>query len=81
MSIIQELPTQQAAIYEALFCKGDVAIETLYAVLTGGPAIQTRTAQQQHLGPYIVRLNRRLAKHRLAVKPGDLKGTYALKSI
>ena len=34
--------------------------------------------QQQTLGPYIVRLNRRLAKYRLAVKPGALKRTYAL---
>lgn len=74
------LPAQQQTLYDALAGKGDVPIETLYASLGLAP-LSERVRQQQALGPYIVRLNRRLAKQRKAVKPGALKGTYALVTI
>ena len=82
MNIVEQLPAQQAALYQALFGRADVAIETLHATIypdDKNPG--TRTQQQQVLGPFITRMNRRLVKHRLAVKPGALKGTYTLLSI
>lgn len=75
-----DLPAQQKTLFDALEGKGDVAIETLYTAL-GLPPTPERTRQQQSLGPYITRLNRRIARHRKAVKPGALKGTYALVTI
>jgi hypothetical protein len=81
VSIIQELPAQQAVIYQTLFGRADVAIETLHDTLYPDLKDRTRTQKQQVLGPFITRLNRRLVKHRLAVKPGALKGTYTLLSI
>ena len=71
------LPASQKVLYEALRGRGDVSIEKLYTVL-GLAETTDSVRQQQTLGPYIVRLNRRLAKYRLAVKPGALKRTYAL---
>jgi len=71
------LPASQKTLYEALRGRGDVSIEKLYSAL-GLAETTDSVRQQQTLGPYIVRLNRRLAKHRLAVKPGALKRTYAL---
>jgi hypothetical protein len=76
--VIDQLPAQQRTLYEALKGKGDVAIGDLFCALLPGAEEQERTRQQQMLGPYITRLNRRLSKHRQAVKPGDLKGTYRL---
>lgn len=76
--MIDQLPTQQRALHDALKAKGDVPIADLYAALFPEAVETERTRQQQMLGPYITRLNRRLAKHRQAVKPGDLKGTYRL---
>ena len=58
-----------------------MAIETLHAAIYPDIKDRTRTQQQQVLGPFITRLNRRLVKHRLAVKPGERKGTYTLLSI
>lgn len=78
--MIDQLPAQQRTIFEALEGKGDVMVETLYLAL-GLPAIEGRARQQQALGPYITRLNRRIAKHRKAVKAGALRGSYTLKSI
>ena len=71
------LPASQKTLYEALLGRGDVSIEKLYAAL-GLAETTDSVRQQQTLGPYIVRLNRRLAKYRLAVKPGALKRTYTL---
>jgi hypothetical protein len=82
MSIIAELPTQQAAIYRLLDGAVDVSIDKLYEAVGSKAVIaDSQKVKQQFLGPYIVRLNRRLAKHRRVVKPGALKGTYTLKSI
>jgi len=76
--MIDNLPAQQRVLYDALKGKGDVPIDAIYAGLGLTGAITDRVTQQQMLGPYITRLNRRLSKHRQAVKPGDLKGTYRL---
>lgn len=75
-----ELPAQQRTLYDTLAGKGDVPISTIHAALNLAPA-EDRRQQQQALGPYIIRLNRRLVKKRQAVKPGALKGTYALVTI
>ena len=43
---------------------------------------QTETRhQQQRLGSYVTKLNRRLKGHKLAVKPGDRKYTYVLTKL
>lgn len=83
MSIISELPAQQAALYRLLDGAVDVSIDRLYGAIEENWSVpaETQTAKQQILGPYITRMNRRLAKHRRVVKPGALKGTYTLKSI
>lgn len=72
------LPPYQARLYAALDGKGEVSIDKLYvAVIPGGTAEALRL-RQQCLGPFITRLNRRLKQQRKAVRPGRLKGTYAL---
>lgn len=76
--MIDNLPAQQRVLHDALKSKGDVPIADLFAALFPGADESERVRQQQMLGPYITRLNRRLSKHRQAVKPGDLKGTYRL---
>lgn len=59
----------------------DVAIWTLYsAVFPQAPTIQP-IQQQQKLGPYISRLNRRLRGERIAVVPGVARRTYRLTSL
>lgn len=80
MTIADELPAQQAVLYAALFLKGDVAIETLHEALFS-KSEKTRVEQQQALGPYITRMNRRLQRHAMVVKPGTIKGTYTLARI
>lgn len=69
------LPRRCQQLYDALSGRGDVPFATLCEAIDAnlGP-----TASQQWLGPYVTRLNRRLVKHGLAVKPGVVKGTYRL---
>lgn len=70
-----DLPKRQQQLYDALAGRGDVAWETL------AEAIEANLGDchpAQWLGPYVTRLNRRLAKKGLAVKPGALKGTLRL---
>ena len=71
-----DLPERQQQIYDVLKGRGDVPITELAAAIDSPK--QDLAAQQQWLGPYSVRLNRRLAKQKLRVKPGALKGTYRL---
>lgn len=69
------LPERQQKLYDALAGRGDVPISDLCDAIE---ANLENTPAQQWLGPYITRLNRRLAKRGLRVKPGALKGTYRL---
>ena len=73
-----ELPRQQAAIYGVLYNAGDVAISDILNAL-GIDAANT-TFDQQFLGSYITRLNRRLKAHKQRVVPGRMKRTYRLVS-
>ena len=70
-----QLPERQRKLYDALAGRGDVPITDLCKAIE---ANLENTAPQQWLGPYITRLNRRLSKRGLVVKPGALKGTYRL---
>ena len=76
-----ELPPKLRGLYDFMRAHDgeDVTIPAIYGAVVAGDALDLRTAQQK-LGPYITRLNRRLREHRKAVKPGRLKGTYALVS-
>lgn len=70
-----KLPDRLNRLYVALKGKGDVSMDALCEAIE---ANLENTPSQQWLGPYITRLNRRIAKQGLAVKPGALKGTYRL---
>lgn len=72
-----ELPPKLRALYDFLQGKGDVDILDIYRNVVDPQERPLREAQQ-YLGPYITKLNRRLREFGLAVKPGRLKGTYAL---
>jgi hypothetical protein len=73
---VTKLPARTQQLYDLLFGRGEVLVTDIYAAM-GGPAEATYT-QAQWLGPYITRLNRRLAKHGQKIVPGDLKRTYRL---
>lgn len=75
--MIINLPPKMDVLYRTLFGQGDVAWETLADTLGLG---QERHPQQA-LGPYVTRLNRRLAKHRMKVEPGRMKRTYRLVTL
>jgi hypothetical protein len=74
-----DLPRQQQTLHDLLLGRGDVPIATLYGALFSEP--RPAAQQQMWLGPYITRLNRRLAKAKLRVEPGALKGTYRLVAV
>lgn len=78
MNAILEFPPKQQALYDALRGKGDVPISELYAAVFPQGGTAPAGKEQQWLGPYITKLNRRLARRGLAVKPGNTKGSYAL---
>lgn len=60
----------------------DVAISDLLQATVGrDPTADEARLQQQLLGPYITRLNRRLHQAGLAVKPGRMKRTYRLVAV
>ena len=71
------LPHRQQQLYDALVGQGDVEIRRLCSALEG-PDLEDQRTMQQWLGPYILRLNKRLTKRGLKVVTGKLKGTYAL---
>lgn len=73
-----KLPKQQSKLYDALATGEDVLIEDLYRVLMDRDPPKNA---QQHLGPYIVKLNRRLHAEGMVVTPGALKRTYVLKKL
>lgn len=76
-----ELPAKLKALYE-LFARldTDVSIEEIYSEMFGA-AKKERWEKQQQLGPYITKLNRRIAGNKLKVRPGDAKGTYRLAAL
>jgi hypothetical protein len=83
-----KLPASLQKLYDAL--EGDSTFETgylpvdvagLHAAVYGETEIEDVRHQQQRLGTYVTKLNRRLRGHKLAVKPGDRKYTYVLTSL
>jgi hypothetical protein len=74
------LPRREQDLYDLLAHKGDVSIDILYQGMKGPPCDDMRR-RQQWLGPYTTGLNRRLKNHKLRVKPGRLKNTYALVAL
>lgn len=73
-------PVAQRNLFDALWMKGDVPIPVLIKAVDRATGDDLRH-QQQVLGPYITRLNRRLKKARLAVRPGRMKGTYCVSTL
>lgn len=73
-------PLAQRAIFEALLkaSSGELPINTLYDLTGYDDTITDVRARQQRLGPLIIRLNRRLKKAKLVVRPGRVKHTYCL---
>lgn len=69
-----DLPPQLSKLFSELFGKGDVPFVHLCTVL----GIKEGRHHQQALGPYVVRLNRRLKLHKMRVEPGQMKKTYRL---
>lgn len=69
-----DLPPQLQKFYDELFGKGDVPWAHLFKVL----GLQEGRDLQQALGPYVVRINRRLRTQRMRVEPGQMKKTYRL---
>ena len=70
------LPRRLQQLYDAMANKGDVAFDALCDALERGA--DSTCSPHEWLGPYVTRLNRRLAKRGLKVIPGDLKGTFRL---
>lgn len=76
-----QLPPKMQALYDVLQPHGqDIPILKIFAALKGDFSDEPQRHIQQHLGPYITRLNRRLAGARQRVEPGKMKGTYRLVS-
>lgn len=69
-----DLPPQLQRLYDELLGKGDVRWDHLFKAL----GLQEGRDPQQALGPYVVRINRRLKSCRMRVEPGLLKKTYRL---
>lgn len=70
-------PVAQRNLFDALWMRGDVPIPVLIKAVDRMTDNDLRH-QQQVLGPYVTRLNRRLKKVKLAVRPGRMKGTYCV---
>ena len=75
--MIDNLPPKMNVLYRALFGQGDVGIDEL----AEGLGLGADRHPQQALGPYVTRLNRRLAKHKMKVEPGRMKRTYRLVAL
>ena len=78
--IAASLPPKLALLFGALPLGQDVMIPDLHGLMFPGASREHRDAQQW-ISPYITKLNRRIAKERLAVKPGRLRGSYRLTSL
>ena len=74
------LPPKMQRLYDFLDGKGDTPIVDIHNHIYGDDVPDLRNAQQR-IGSSITRLNRRLVKSKQAVKPGRIKGTYALVSL
>lgn len=72
-----DLPHRQQQLYNALAGRGDVLITEVAKALEADLE-RLNCAAPQWLSPYITKLNRRLVKRGLAVKPGVTKGTLRL---
>lgn len=74
------LPPAQARLFNKLRETGDVEILALFRALKHREpaAHETRRIQQQQIGVYITRVNRRLAARGLRIAPGERRGTYRL---
>ena len=82
MSSDLRLSVSEDAIYRLLRRSGDVPISRLYrAVRLGGGASTIVREQQAYLGPFITRLNKKLATQRRRVVPGVARRTYRLTQI
>lgn len=77
-AFMQKLPPAQGKLFAALEGKGDVAIELLFRTIFDRDPPKDA---QQRLGPYIVKLNRRLVERQLVVRPGRIKRTYSLQQL
>lgn len=73
-----ELPKQQAKLYAILAGGADIDIDVLYRTLLEKEPPKNA---QQHIGPYISKLNRRIALKGEIVRPGKLKRTYSLQKL
>lgn len=78
--IAETLPPKLALLFGALPQDKDVMIPVLHEVLFPGAARDHRDAQQW-ISPYLTKLNRRIAKEKLAIRPGKLRGSYRLVAL
>lgn len=77
--MIENLPKQLQTVYDLMATGNAIPFATIHdALFTNGEDYDPRLLQQR-IGPYIGRLNRRIAKFHMQVKPGVLKGTYVLQ--
>lgn len=75
------LPPKMQALYDVMPQDGkDVAMLKMFVAVKGDLTDEPQRHVQQHLGSYITRLNRRLAKQKKRIEPGRMKGTYRLVS-
>ena len=72
------LPKKLRQFYEMLRGGGDVKIVDLYVALSEKPPLPDSARMHMWLGPYVVKINRRIKKHGQAVRPGELRRTYRL---
>lgn len=81
-----DLPESLKRLYDAFLMVGAateapaLTIEAMHRAVYGSLEGERRDMQQR-IGPYVTKLNRRIRSHKLAVKPGDMKGTYVLLTI
>jgi hypothetical protein len=85
-----ELPASLQKLYDALRADDNTAsgavspgisVGRLHLAVYGATDVKDVRHQQQRLGSYVTKLNRRLKAHKLVVKPGALKYSYVLKSL
>lgn len=74
-----DLPPQDAKLYGALVCGAEVAISDLIAAL--GVRSRDPRTDQQLVGSYLTKLNRRIKARKQRIVPGRVKRTYVLIKI
>lgn len=74
-----ELPKKLQSVYDLLAKGNAVAFADIHDAIFDNATEFDQRLLQQRIGPYIARLNRRLDRYRMVVKPGVLKGTYTLQ--